>query len=223
MSRELATSPRGGINPAVLDSLEAFARAQDIKKARTSPSLPQAEMPRRCASSICPGRPWGLDGGALPLRRWLSKSSHSPPRPKSWPSFDQCSSRWTQIAMGRSLLTNSKRRWDTRLILQSNTSRIAISLIPPPAAAWACHSQALFRTIDINESGELDYTEFLGAGLSSRHVTKPSMKAAFAILDRNGDGFITKVLASCSPSSFSSHRSLSGRATNAVQMAPCSS
>jgi len=32
MSRELATSPRGGINPAVLDSLEAFARAQDIKK-----------------------------------------------------------------------------------------------------------------------------------------------------------------------------------------------
>jgi len=125
MSRELATSPRGGINPAVLDSLEAFARAQDIKKARTSPSLPQAEMPRRCASSICPGRPWGLDGGALPLRRWLSKSSHSPPRPKSWPSFDQCSSRWTQIAMGRSLLTNSKRRWDTRLILQSNTSRLS--------------------------------------------------------------------------------------------------
>jgi Ca2+-binding EF-hand superfamily protein len=55
------------------------------------------------------------------------------------------------------------------------------------------HAQALFRNIDINESGEIDYTEFLGAGLQARHVTKPSMTAAFAILDRNGDGFITKV------------------------------
>jgi len=62
-----------------------------------------------------------------------------------------------------------------------------------PFTPTPTYTQALFRNIDINESGELDYTEFLGAGLQARHVTKPSIKAAFAILDRNGDGFITKV------------------------------
>mmetsp|Transcript_5376 Transcript_5376/g.18040 ORF Transcript_5376/g.18040 Transcript_5376/m.18040 type:complete len:553 (+) Transcript_5376:68-1726(+) len=56
------------------------------------------------------------------------------------------------------------------------------------------HIDALFRHADINASGELDYTEFLGAGLcQTRHVTKPSMMSAFAILDCNGDGFISKL------------------------------
>lgn len=78
--------------------------------------------------------------------------------------------------------------------------RPASSSTRHPARGFYCpftptptYTQALFRNIDINESGELDYTEFLGAGLQARHVTKPSIKAAFAILDRNGDGFITKV------------------------------
>merc|ERR1719198_1761208 len=45
-----------------------------------------------------------------------------------------------------------------------------------------------------DDIGELDYTEFLSAGLcQTRHVTKPSMMSAFAILDCNGDGFISKL------------------------------
>ncbi len=47
----------------------------------------------------------------------------------------------------------------------------------------------LFETVDLNESGEIDYTEFLGASLTTMHT--PSIRTAFGMLDLNNDGSIS--------------------------------
>lgn len=52
---------------------------------------------------------------------------------------------------------------------------------------------AVFEHIDINHTGEIDYSEFLAATLSSqRAMDAPSVGVAFGLLDRDGDGYLTK-------------------------------
>lgn len=48
--------------------------------------------------------------------------------------------------------------------------------------------------MDVSHNGEVDYTEFLAATVSTQSnlVARGSIKAAFAALDRDGDGYITK-------------------------------
>jgi len=55
-------------------------------------------------------------------------------------------------------------------------------------------SDQLFRLIDVNQSGEIDYLEFIAAAQSSvaNPATKPSIAAAFSLIDRDGDGTISK-------------------------------
>lgn len=51
----------------------------------------------------------------------------------------------------------------------------------------------MFKQMDMNDSGEVDYMEFIGATImSQKNVNKPSLLSAFSILDRDGDGLITK-------------------------------
>jgi len=52
----------------------------------------------------------------------------------------------------------------------------------------------IFQSIDVNDSGEIDYTEFLAATVSS-HTTcigHKSLRAAFSMLDSDGDGLISR-------------------------------
>merc|ERR1711977_127874 len=52
----------------------------------------------------------------------------------------------------------------------------------------------IFDSIDVNDSGEIDYTEFLGATLSScgSKMLSRSVRSAFKMLDQDGDGYITQ-------------------------------
>ena len=54
--------------------------------------------------------------------------------------------------------------------------------------------EKMFRDMDITHSGEVDYTEFLAAANATHGaMDKPSITAAFSMLDRDGDGTITKI------------------------------
>jgi calcium-dependent protein kinase len=54
-------------------------------------------------------------------------------------------------------------------------------------------AKRLFRLIDVNDSKEIEYMEFLGAAMSKRTTSmKPSLMSAFSILDRDGNGIISK-------------------------------
>lgn len=51
----------------------------------------------------------------------------------------------------------------------------------------------LFRLIDINESKEIEYMEFISATMSKRsEACKPSLMSAFSILDRDKNGVISR-------------------------------
>ena len=50
----------------------------------------------------------------------------------------------------------------------------------------------MFMDMDIDGSGEVDYSEFLSATLSAQKHSNASILAAFNTLDADGDGFITK-------------------------------
>jgi len=53
--------------------------------------------------------------------------------------------------------------------------------------------EKMFHDMDITHSGEVDYTEFIAAANATTGATeKPSIVAAFNMLDRDGDGTITK-------------------------------
>mmetsp|Transcript_32566 Transcript_32566/g.85579 ORF Transcript_32566/g.85579 Transcript_32566/m.85579 type:complete len:571 (-) Transcript_32566:452-2164(-) len=53
----------------------------------------------------------------------------------------------------------------------------------------------LFNKMDVSHNGEVDYTEFLAATVSSQTnmVARASIKSAFTALDRDGDGYITRM------------------------------
>jgi len=54
--------------------------------------------------------------------------------------------------------------------------------------------EKMFHDMDITHSGEVDYTEFLAAANATHGaMDKPSITAAFSMLDRDGDGTITKI------------------------------
>lgn len=54
--------------------------------------------------------------------------------------------------------------------------------------------EKMFHDMDITHSGEVDYTEFIAAAnAQSGAMEKPSIVAAFTMLDRDGDGTITKL------------------------------
>lgn len=54
--------------------------------------------------------------------------------------------------------------------------------------------EKMFNDMDITHSGEVDYTEFIAAANASAGAAqKPSITAAFSMLDRDGDGTITKI------------------------------
>lgn len=54
--------------------------------------------------------------------------------------------------------------------------------------------EKMFHDMDITHSGEVDYTEFIAAAnASTGALEKPSITAAFNMLDRDGDGTITKI------------------------------
>lgn len=53
--------------------------------------------------------------------------------------------------------------------------------------------EELLKSVDINRSGDLDYTEFLAATMERKHyMKKETCWAAFRIFDLDGDGKITK-------------------------------
>lgn len=53
--------------------------------------------------------------------------------------------------------------------------------------------EEMFNTIDLSHSGEVDYTEFLAATVSSqRHISTKSINTAWMMLDDDADGFITR-------------------------------
>jgi len=53
--------------------------------------------------------------------------------------------------------------------------------------------EEIFETLDSTHSGEIDYTEFLAATVSSQRLVKShSVQAAFSVLDADGDGYVTR-------------------------------
>jgi Ca2+-binding EF-hand superfamily protein len=50
----------------------------------------------------------------------------------------------------------------------------------------------MFHDMDIDHSGEVDYSEFLSATLSAQKHSNASVMAAFNTLDADRDGYITK-------------------------------
>ena len=54
------------------------------------------------------------------------------------------------------------------------------------------HVEQMFHDMDMDHSGEVDYSEFLSATLSAQKHSKESIMAAFNTLDSDKDGFITK-------------------------------
>merc|ERR1719409_821497 len=52
--------------------------------------------------------------------------------------------------------------------------------------------EQMFHDMDIDHSGEVDYSEFLSATLSAQKHSNASIMAAFTTLDSDKDGFITK-------------------------------
>jgi len=54
--------------------------------------------------------------------------------------------------------------------------------------------ESMFRSMDVNGNGEVDYLEFLSATISTQKngQEKLTAMAAFSILDRDGDGFINR-------------------------------
>jgi len=51
----------------------------------------------------------------------------------------------------------------------------------------------IFDHMDINKTGEVDYSEFLAAAISSQQtMDAPSVATAFGLLDKDGDGYLTK-------------------------------
>ena len=51
--------------------------------------------------------------------------------------------------------------------------------------------EQLFERIDVNSSGELEYSEFISASLNPSFMHAPSIRSAFSIIDRNQDGTIS--------------------------------
>jgi len=54
--------------------------------------------------------------------------------------------------------------------------------------------EKIYQDMDIDHSGEVDYMEFLSATIASQRGVDdpPSMMAAFAVLDEDNDGYVTK-------------------------------
>lgn len=52
--------------------------------------------------------------------------------------------------------------------------------------------ERMYNNMDVDGSGEIDYTEFLSATLSAQKHSNASILNAFTTLDADGDGFITK-------------------------------
>jgi len=50
----------------------------------------------------------------------------------------------------------------------------------------------MYAEMDVDKSGEVDYTEFLSATLSAQKHSNASMISAFNTLDADRDGYITK-------------------------------
>ena len=51
----------------------------------------------------------------------------------------------------------------------------------------------IFDHMDINKTGEVDYSEFLAAAITSQQkMDAPSVATAFGLLDKDGDGYLTK-------------------------------
>ena len=51
----------------------------------------------------------------------------------------------------------------------------------------------MFNQMDINRTGEVDYSEFLAAAISSQQtMDAPSVSTAFGLLDKDADGYLTK-------------------------------
>ena len=65
-------------------------------------------------------------------------------------------------------------------------SRSAVGQVP------AERVEQMFHDMDIDHSGEVDYSEFLSATLSAQKHSNASIMAAFNTLDSDKDGFITK-------------------------------
>lgn len=61
---------------------------------------------------------------------------------------------------------------------------------------WPIQVERIFRAMDLNQGGEVDLHEFLAATLSRDNglitASSPSLGAAFSLLDRDGDGFLTR-------------------------------
>ena len=52
--------------------------------------------------------------------------------------------------------------------------------------------EKVFSSVNTDQSGTINYTEFLAASLEQRHYLKEEkLKAAFRLFDRNNDGFIS--------------------------------
>ena len=68
--------------------------------------------------------------------------------------------------------------------------RSALSKHPEISSAEV---ERLFHVMDVTNKGSVDYNEFLAATLATqRRLDEPSLRAAFAMLDVDGDGVITK-------------------------------
>jgi len=69
----------------------------------------------------------------------------------------------------------------------------AMASVPDVPAAQV---ERIFRAMDLNQGGEVDLHEFLAATLSRDNglitASSPSLGAAFSLLDRDGDGFLTR-------------------------------
>jgi calcium-dependent protein kinase len=51
----------------------------------------------------------------------------------------------------------------------------------------------LFEDLDVNESGKIDYVEFISAAMKNETaIIQEKLKAAFRLFDVNQDGYISK-------------------------------
>jgi calcium-dependent protein kinase len=60
-------------------------------------------------------------------------------------------------------------------------------------ASMSDELQQIIREIDSDQSGQIDYTEFLAAALDKKHyLEKDMLWSAFCVFDKNGDGKLSK-------------------------------